>query len=234
MNRVIATTRLDLRLQWRYGFFYAAAFITLVWIVLLGLFPRSLLNVAVPFIIFADLGVIGFFFIAGMVLFEKSEQTLDALIVTPLRFGEYLFGKLATLTLMALVISLAVVVGVYGFGFNLPLLALGVILTSLLALLVGFISVAPYTSISAYLLPSQLLYLPLNLPLIHYFGWWEHPLFYLIPTHGSLILLRAAFDPVPLWQLGYAIAYQVLWMGVLVWVARWAFNRYIVAREGGR
>lgn len=31
----------------------------------------------------------GFYFIAGMFLFEKSEGTLPALIVTPLRFSEY-------------------------------------------------------------------------------------------------------------------------------------------------
>jgi fluoroquinolone transport system permease protein len=234
MNRVLSTTLLDLRLQQRYGLFYAAAFVTLVWVVVLRLFPADLLELALPFIIFVDLGIVGVYFIAGMVLFEKGEQTLEALVVTPLRFREYLSAKLATLTLLALTISLIVVISVYGFGFNLLWLLLGTTLTSLIALLVGFISVAPYRAISAYLLPSQVYFLPLNLPIIDYFGWWEHPIFYLVPTQGSLLLLRGAFEPLAAWQVAYAIGYQVLWIGVLAWVARRMFDRYIVGRRGGK
>jgi fluoroquinolone transport system permease protein len=234
MNRVFSATLLDLRLQQRYGFFYAAAFVTLVWVVVLRLVPAEMLGVALPFIIFADLGIVGVYFIAGMVLFEKGEQTLEALVVTPLRFREYLSARLATLTLLALVISLIVVLATYGLGFNLLWLVLGVVLTSLISLLVGFISVAPYRAISAYLLPSQLYFLPLNLPIIDYFGWWEHPIFYLVPTQGSLLLLRGAFEPLAAWQVGYAIGYQVLWIGLLAWVARRMFDRYIVGRQGGK
>jgi fluoroquinolone transport system permease protein len=233
MNRVLSTTLLDLRLQQRYGIFYAAGFVTLVWVVLLRLFPANMLDLALPFIIFVDLGIVGVYFIAGMVLFEKGEHTLEALVITPLRFREYLVAKLATLTLLALVISLIVVVSAYGFGFQVLWLLIGTALTSIIALLVGFISVAPYRAISAYLLPSQFYFLPLNLPLIAYFGWWEHPVFYLIPTQGSLLLLRSAFEPVAAWQLVYAIGYQVLWIGLLAWVARQMFDRYIVGRHGG-
>jgi fluoroquinolone transport system permease protein len=213
--------------------FYAAAFVTLVWVVILRLFSAEMLGVALPFIIFADLGIVGVYFMAGMVLFEKGEQTLEALVVTPLRFREYLTAKLATLTLLALVISLVVVITTYGLGFNMLWLVLGTALTSLIALLVGFISVARYQAISAYLLPSQLYFLPLNLPIIDYFGWWEHPIFYLIPTQGSLLLLRGAFEPLAAWQIIYAIGYQVLWVGLLAWVARRMFDRYIVGRQGG-
>jgi fluoroquinolone transport system permease protein len=232
MSRLLSTTLLDLRLQQRYNFFYAAVFVTLIWIVVLRLFPAGMLDLVVPFIIFVDLGVIGFYFIAGMILFEKGEHTLEALVVTPLRFREYLSAKLATLTLLALVVSLVVVVSAYGFGFNLLLLLLGTALTSLIGLLVGFISVAPYRAISAYLLPSQLYFLPFNLPIIDYFGWWESPLFYLIPTQGSLLLLRGAFEPIATWQIVYAIGYQALWIGLLAWVARRMFDRYIVGRQG--
>lgn len=231
MSRLLSTLQLDLRLQQRYGFYYAAAFITLVWIVLLKGLPASALDIAIPFIIFADLGVVGFYFIAGMVLFEKGERTLFALVVTPLRFWEYLVSKLTTLTLIAIAISLIVTITSYGLGANLLLLILGVILTSLIALLVGFISVSPYNSISTYILPSQLYFLVMNLPLIDYFGWWKHPMFYLIPTQGSLLLLRSAFESIAIWQIFYAIAYQLIWVGILAWVAHQVFDRYIVARQ---
>jgi fluoroquinolone transport system permease protein len=234
MSRLLTAVQLDLRLQQRYGFYYAAAFVTLVWIAIVRFLPAWTLSLAMPFIIFTDLATVGFFFIAGTVLFEKGEQTLFAVVVTPLRFWEYLTSKLATLTLLAIVISLIVVVAGYGLGFNLLLLVLGVALLSLITLLLGFIAVSPFNSISSFIIPSQVFLLPLGLPLIHYFGWWPNPIFYLIPTQGSLLLLRSAFESIETWQMIYAVVYQLLWVSVLTWVAGRTFDRYVVAGEGGR
>ena len=234
MSRLLSTFQLDLRLQQRYGFYYAAAFVTVVWIVVVRFLPAWTLDQALPFIVFMDLGVVGFFFIAGMVLFEKGEQTLSAIVVTPLRFWEYLASKLTTLTLLALVISLILVVVTVGLGFNLLLFVLGVITLSVVTLLIGFISVSPYDSISSYIIPAQLFLIPLGLPAFHYFGVWTSPIFYLIPTQGPLLLLKGAFESIGTWQVIYSISYPALWTGALVWLARRAFDRYIVARDGGR
>jgi fluoroquinolone transport system permease protein len=121
-----------------------------------------------------------------------------------------------------------------GGGLSPALLAAGVVLTSLIALLVGFIAAARYDSVSSFLLPSQLYLLPLNLPVLHYFGYWQSPFLYLIPTQGSLILLRGAFTPVEAWQVVYALAYQVIWVAVLARLALRAYNRYIIAGRGVR
>lgn len=236
MSRLGVLMQHDWQLQRRYGFWYAAVFVTVVWVVLLNLMPDWTLRLAVPFIVFTDLSVVGFYFLAGMVLFEKGEATLAALVVTPVRFREYLSSKVATLTLLALAVSLVVVLFSYGAaGVNWLLLILSIILMSIIILLVGFISVAPYSSISSYLLPSQLYILVLFLPIIHYFGLWESPVFYAIPSQGALLLLRGAFGGgIAGWQLAYAVWYQLFWIGVLGWVARWAFDRYAVARKGGK
>ena len=55
--------------------------------------------VAEPYVLLGDTCIIGFFFIAGTVFFEKQERTLGAVISTPLRFWEYLSAKLAVLVL---------------------------------------------------------------------------------------------------------------------------------------
>ena len=233
MSRFASTVRLDLLLQKRYGFFYAGAFVTMVWIALLLLLPDELLSLAVPLIIFTDLAVVGFFFIAGMVLFEKGEETLFALISTPLRFREYLASKLLTLTALALVISFVVAVAGYGFGFNPGLFLLGVILASLISALVGFITVAPFDSISSYFVPSSLALVPLGLPVFHFLGLWEGLVFYLLPTQGALLLLGDAFIPgIALWQIAYALIYGSLWIIGLAFLAHRAFERHIVARKG--
>lgn len=233
MKRLFAAIRNDFRLQWRYGLYYAAAFVSVVWIALLSRIPSRSLALALPFIIFTDLAVIGFYFIAGMIMFEKGEDTLSALVVTPLSFWEYLASKLITLTLLAMAVTFVVVVPASrGQGISPAPLAAGVVLTSLIILLVGFIAAARYDSISSFLLPSQLYLLPLSLPVLHYFGYWQSPVLYLIPTQGSLFLLRGAFTPLESWQVVYSLVYQVVWLIVLARLAHWSYNRYIIAGRG--
>lgn len=130
--------------------------------------------------------------------------------------------------------SLVVITAGYGLRFDPALLVLGVIFTSLVSLLVGFIFVAPFDSISEYLIPGQLPTLVLVAPFVHFFGIWESPIFYLIPTQGSLLLLGGAFGITQLfaWQIAYAVLYQLLWIAGLALLARSIFDRYIVARGG--
>lgn len=230
MSRFASTVRLDLLLQLRYGFYYAAAFVVVLWAALLIPLPESALSFATPLVVFAELAVIGYYFVAGMVLFEKDERTLYALISTPLRFSEYLGSKLATLTLMAVAASLIVVVAGHGSDFDVTLLMLGVVLTSLISILAGFISVLPFNSISRYLVPSQLPLFVMALPLVPFLDIWQNPIFYLIPTHGALILLGGAFGTITpaTWQILYSILYGILSIGILCLVARSTFDHYIV------
>lgn len=234
MSRLVSTVRLDLLQQYRYGIYFAAGFVTLLWIALLYSLPEAVEEFAVTFIVFTDLSAVGYVFIAGMVLFEKGEKTLFALLVTPLRFREYLASKLATLTVLAVVMVLAVITGGYGFGFNPALLVLGVLFTSLISLLVGFIFVAPFDSISEYLIPGQLPTIVLVAPLVHFFGILPSPIFYLIPTQGSLLLLGGAFGITQpsAWQFAYAVLYQLFWVAGLALLARRVFDRYIAAGIG--
>ncbi|MGB3632624.1 MAG: hypothetical protein WA982_01140, partial [Rubrobacteraceae bacterium] len=158
-----------------------------------------------------------------------------ALISTPLRVREYLASKLLTLTALAVVISLVVTVAGYGLDFNLMLLLPGVILASLISALVGFVTVAPFESISSYLVPSSLVLTLLGLPVFHFLDLWQSPIFYLLPTQGALLLLGGAFvtASLSLWQIAYALIYGFLWIAGLSLLAHRAFDRYIVARKGG-
>lgn len=229
-----AAVVLDFKVQWRSGFYYAAVFSTALWMAVLLVLPDSALGVAMPYVIFGDMAIIGFFFIAGAVYFEKGERTVFALLVTPLRFGEYLAAKLITLTVLAVAASLIVALVDFGAGFGVVALLVSVVLISLLMLLSGLISALPFPSISEWLLPSTGVIGVLSLPLIHYSGLWPSPVFYTIPTHGPLYLLGSAFGQASLsgWQVVYALAYPVVWVAVLSLVARRVFDRYVVAREG--
>lgn len=232
MSRFGAALRLELRLQARYGFAYAAIVMTAVWIVCLRLLPASALPLALPFVIFTDVAVVGFHFIAALVLYDRAQATLAAVVVTPLRFWEYLAARVTALTLLSLAM-VAALAAAAGAGFNPLLLLLSVALTAVIAALAGFIAVAPFTSISSYLLPSGLPLVILGLPLIPFFGVWQSPLFYLLPTYGPLLLLGGAFAAVEPWSVLAALAAGVVWVGLLAWGARRAFDRFVVRRAGG-
>lgn len=230
MSRFSAAVRLNLFLQLRYGFYYAAMFVTVLWVALLIPLPQPAVALATPLVVFVELAVIGYYFIAGQVIFEKNEETLYALVSTPLRFSEYLGSKLATLTLLAIVASLVVVAFGYGYEFDVTLLILGVTLIALVSLLLGFISILPFDSISRYLIPSQLPLAIMALPLIPFLDIWQSPIFYLLPTHGALILLGDAFSASApaAGQMLYTIIYGLGWICALYLLAQAAFLRYVV------
>ncbi len=236
MSAVLAAAvRMDFRLQRRYGFWYATAFVIVLWIGVLQLVPHTLLGAAMPYLLLADLEFT-LFFIAGAVFFEKGERTLFALITTPLRFGQYLTAKLVTMSALALVTCLVVVLVDYGPAIGWPAFLAGVVLMALLMVLAGFCSAPLFPSISEWLVPSTVLLALASVPIIGYSGLYPHLLFYLVPTNGPLLLLGAAFDQVTLtgWQLLYALAYPALWIAGLCLLARRVFHRYIVTSEGGR
>lgn len=233
MSRLAAAVWLDLRLQWRYGAVAAAALAASVWIGVLSQVPDHALDAVVPLILFGDSALVGFFFLPAMVLFEKGERTLSALVVTPLRFGEYLASKLGTFTGLALASTAIVVAGARGVRFDPLPLVVGVTLLSVLTLLISLIMVARFDLITSYIIGVQLPMAPFGLPLLGFFGWVSSPLLWVFPTHGALRLIGGAFTSVAPWEVAAAVGYQLAWIVALVPVARRAFQRHIVAVVGG-
>ena len=235
MTRLTSALRLELTLQVRQKFLHAAIFSGLIWLAVLLPMPGSLRPVAEPYVLQGDISIIGFFFIAGTVFFEKQERTLGAVISTPLRFWEYLSAKLTLLVTISLFVALVVATVAHGFAYDPVPLVVGVVLGTLLMLLVGFTSSLPFASVSDWFLAATIPLAILNLPVLHYSGVWPNPLLYLIPTQGPLMLLGVAFEQVTLtpWQAVYAVAYPAVWVVGLCWAAKAMFGRYVIAKSGG-
>ena len=109
MSRLLATMGTDLRLQHRNGFYYAVAFVLILFAILVSQLPAFDWTRWLPPLVFGNLVMVSFFFVGGLVLLEKGEGTLEAQVVTPLRVGEYLGSKIATLALLSLVENLIIV-----------------------------------------------------------------------------------------------------------------------------
>lgn len=234
MKRILATLRSDIRLQFRNGFYYVSGFVAVLIVITLKQFGEVNWLVWWPAIILENLVINGFFFMAGLVLLEKNEGTLEAQIVSPLRPWEYLLSKALSLGLLSLVETLVVVALVSGVGFNWALLALGVLTLTLMYALYGFIVVARYHSISEFLMPSAVWTMGFSLPLLYYFGLWRSWVMYLHPLQAPVVLMQAAFQRVEAWQLAYGLAYSALWVVVGVFASQRAFHRFVVQKRGAR
>ena len=223
MTRWISALRLEATLQVRQRFVHAAVISGLLWLAVLLPMPHHLRSIVEPYVLIGDIAVIGFFFIGGSVFFEKQERTLGAVVCSPLRFGEYLSVKLVALTVISLLVAVVVVTATHGTDFHPAPLVVGVVLGTL-----GF------ASVSDWFLSTVVPLLILALPVVYLLGVWRHPVLYLIPTQGPLLLFAAVFDEISLapWQIGYALVYPLLCAAGLYQVARIMFGRYVIARSG--
>jgi fluoroquinolone transport system permease protein len=235
MTRLASALRLELTLQVRQKFLYAAVFSGLIWLAVLLPMSQRLRPVVEPYILLGDVSIIGYFFVGGSVFFEKQERTLSAVISTPLRFREYLAAKVSVLLGISVFVAVAVATVANGFAYHLAPLLAGVMLGTLLMLLVGFTTSLPFSSVTDWFLAATLPLAVMNLPVLHYSGVWPNPLLYLIPTQGPLLLLGAAFDQVALtpWLTAYAVLYPIVCLVGLGWAARALFGRYVIAKSGG-
>ncbi|WHT22593.1 fluoroquinolone transporter permease [Crossiella sp. CA-258035] len=235
MSRLGAALRLEVTLQHRYKFLHAALFSGLLWLALLLPLPPGPRRAAEPYVILGDLMIVGFFFVAAAVFFEKGERTLYAVVATPLRFTEYLAAKVVVLTALSVLLAVFVATATSGLDYHLPLLLTGAALGTILMLLLGFLTALPFHSVSDWFLPAVFPIALFNLPILGYSGLWDAPVLYLLPTYGPLLLLGAAFDQYQLagWQLAYGLAYPVLFAAGMWLLARRLFDRYLVARTGG-
>ncbi|MCI2422392.1 fluoroquinolone transporter permease [Saccharopolyspora sp. K220] len=234
MTRLRVALRLELLTQVRYKFLHAAVFSGLLWIAVLLPIPSEARVVLEPYIVFGDLAIVGFFFIAASVFFEKDERTLSAIAITPLRFSEYLGAKLLTLTGLTVVLAVGVATATRGLAYDLPVLVLGAALGAIPMLLAGFLSSLPFHSVSDWFMLGMLPLALLTAPVFHFAGLWESSLLYLIPTQGPLLLIGAAFEQKSLsgWEFGYAIGYPLLVLAVLWNAAERMFVRYALAGKG--
>jgi fluoroquinolone transport system permease protein len=235
VTRLSSALRLELTLQVRQRFLHAAVFSGLIWLAVLLPMPRGLRPVVEPYVVLGDFCIIGFFFVAGTVFFERQERTLGAVICTPLRFAEYLAAKLAVLLMVSLSVAVVVASIAQGLAYHLVPMVVGVALGTLVMLLVGFISSLPFASITDWFLAATIPLGVMNLPVLYWTGVWRHPVLYLLPTQGPLMLLEKAFGQVNLapWQAVYAVLYPVACVAFFYRAASATFVHYVVAKSGG-
>lgn len=218
----------DARLQYRYGFYLVYAVVTTFYVLGVQFVPTGWRADAIALVVVTDPAVLGFYFVGALVLFEKDQGVLDALVTTPLGVAGYLAAKVVSLTLLAIVAAGAItVLGTPG-PVDLPMLVLGVTLTSVFFVLVGFLAVARYDSVNRYFLSAVGYGTVLFAPLVSYLGVYDTPLFVLLPLEHALVLVAAAFRPMPLFDVLLAVGYLSLGSAGAFLLARRSVRTHVV------
>jgi fluoroquinolone transport system permease protein len=234
--RTLVALRRDLRLQWRQGFWLAYGLVCLSYVLVLQLFASEpagpgLRGLLTKLVVFSDPSVLGFFFIGGLMLLERSEGTLHGGFASPLRVEEWMLAKLGSLTLLAVVASFAIALPLCGSCVRPLWLLAAIVPTSTCFVLVGIVAGTRFSTVNRYLLGGGLLSMPLLLPMLAPLGIWDTPAFDLLPSGAALTLLDVGLGHVrpQAWPAVRALLVLGIW-NLLFWQwARTWMRRHVVA-----
>lgn len=224
MSAFVTALRWDVIVQARNGFYWATAFVVLVVGGLLLAVPeaaRADEQTWVPALVALNLQLTTFFFVAGLLLLERDEGTLLALAVSPLTPAGYLATRTLSLTTLAGVETIALVLIAFADSPSWLLLlagtsALGVIYTG-----IGAALATRYASVNALLLPASIIVTLLLLPLLPHFGLAPRAIFLWHPIEPPLTLIRAAYGKPRMGDVGFGVVGSIFW-GIVAF--RWGYR----------
>lgn len=224
MNRLFTLVRYDILFQFRHGFYLAYGFVTLFYLLFLRAVPENFAQAIFPFILFTDISILGFFFVGGVVLLEKGQNALDAILVTPVTVTEYLLSKVISLSVISTAATLILFLAVSKEYSFLPVLLLLVWTNMFLYTLLGIALVSRVKTVTHYFVLGVPAGMILFLPLLTYFDLIAFPPLYLLPTEPTLEMLNGTFTPA-------GVVVTALWCCAAWRISYGQFDKYI-ARKG--
>lgn len=230
--RLLSTIVNDVRIQYRSGFYFAYLFVTLFYIAIINQFPESFRMEATLFVVMTDPSVLGFYFVGGIILLERRQNTYAALFITPLTVCEYLISKIISLGILSLISTLIIVFASRGFTANYLLLTSAVITSSVLFTLIGTTLGVRAKDINTYLFISPLYLMIFLIPVMRFFVSIDQRIFSLLPTNALFNLLHASFSGKnPSSPLIDSISIAVWITITALWAYRW-FHTYVIEKHG--
>ncbi|MBT4035561.1 MAG: hypothetical protein HOB84_01915 [Candidatus Marinimicrobia bacterium] len=225
--RLLAAMGQDIRFQFRHGFYYAYAVLTILYIIVLRLLPDTMVYPALTLILFSDICALGFFFIGAIVLLERGQNLTESLFVTPLRLREYLLAKILSFLFLATLSALLIMLGASIGGQDLMWFVFGAVFSALIYTLFGLIFAARARHVNDYFVKSLGAGLLISLPILAYIRLFDTPLFYIFPTRATLILLDVLGTDYALSEKLFSVASLLIWFLILgSWVYQ-RFNKYV-------
>ncbi len=187
--------------------------ITLVYVLLIqALAAFGDLEKMLVLVIFNDPALLGFLFVGVMVLFEKNENTIEALAVSPIKISNYILSKSINLTVISLFCCFAMAIAGYGLNFHFFHFFLATVLTTLIFSFIGFIVVAGQPNFNKYILKAIGIILLLTVPFLGYFEVTSDYIYVLFPTYPAIKLFSFSFaDHISSGELWLNYSLAIIW-----------------------
>ena len=81
----------DIHFQWKYGFYFIYFILTVLYVCGIAALPEHWKTDIASIMIYSDPAAMGLFFMGAIVLLEKSQKVLNAMVVSPVKISEYTF-----------------------------------------------------------------------------------------------------------------------------------------------
>ena len=231
MSPLVVLVRNDARLLWRRGVVAASLVVVLGYVIVLQMLSAGAAATALPFLVFSDPAALGFFFVGGVALSERSEGTAAAVAVTPVGPGEMTTARTAGLA--GLGTAGAILIAAFsGVTVGWRIFVVATALTAVAYTLLGLAVAMRSASINEYFARATVLSIPLFGPLGAALAFPDSVWLHLWPPTASLGLLRASVEKSP--EPGsHALALAILGATCLA-AGAWARHELVAATRSGR
>ena len=112
--------------------------------------PEHWKNNIAAIMIYSDPAAMGLFFMGAIVLLEKSQKVLNAMVVSPVKVSEYILSK--TVALIAISTVIAMILGLVSGSNHLLGIAVGTALTSAIFTMLGIIAATRISNLNQFLI----------------------------------------------------------------------------------
>lgn len=226
----------------RYGITLAGLAAAVVWVLMIqfsGAAEADGISTLFPILLVADATVMSLLLAGVTMTFEKQENTLRSILITPIRSGDYLLAKtlgVITSSLVSLVLLLIYAILFKGLQINIPGIFAAVILVSFTFAQLGILLTywtKDFTDLLQTIMKLMLLlFIPTVLEVTRFVeGFWLTIVQYINPVKHAMVLLQAASLSIERRDLIIALSYLLFFSGLLYVLIRRHFATY--AAKGG-
>lgn len=140
----------DIHFQWKYGFYFTYFILTLLYVCVIASLSEYWKKDIAAIMIYSDPAAMGLFFMGAIVLLEKSQKVLNAMVVSPVKVSEYILSK--TIALIAISTIIALILGLVSGSNHLLGIAVGTALTSAIFTMLGIIAATRISNLNQFLI----------------------------------------------------------------------------------
>lgn len=197
MNKLLQLLKWDAILLHRNRLFIIAGAVAVLYIGIFYLLkPLGSLDRILAVLVFNDPVVTGFIFAGILWMFDKNQNTLQALNVTPIKLTTYLFSKITILSLLGTMSAVLMALAAMGTAVNYFHLILSTYFSSFIFSCVGFMVGATSSNFNNFLMRSIGVFVLMAVPMLWIFDignfWW----YLIVPITGGVGTLYAAVSEV--------------------------------------